>query len=399
MAGTVAIVAVSDGGTPNTIYDLTGLAEAETAFGAEDRFTNLISILFANGATRVLAIPVTADWGYDTAISMLRNQASEYGVDVMTCDSGDIVVQQALQYCVEATSTIGVVGCGMMETPPQAVERAGRINSSRMVLVSPAALAATNTGAMSACAVAAVISACAASGESIDGKPLSGLPGLMAALSNKNINQLASSGVTPLIAADGQISIVRAVTTDGVPYGRKGDDVYVVTDATMTGIANAIRAKADTIAGIKPSEFAAGISAITTLLEGVADATATAADIAAGETAYVSTGKVTGTKVEKTVTISKGTVDLDDDPTLLSISKLSPSATHVIGFANAATSKSAYMNQILSFYYAKGASSGSIVTSGYLTRTLDLTLDNGGFIYGSLYDFLDGSWTVVSWTE
>ena len=69
------MAARSQGGTPGKLYDLGRYEEAETTFGKEDALTALVKLLMANGAARVLAVPVEEEADYPAA----RQWTERYG--------------------------------------------------------------------------------------------------------------------------------------------------------------------------------------------------------------------------------------------------------------------------------------------------------------------------------
>lgn len=213
--GTAALAAVSAGGTVGELYALTSYSQAVEAFGREDGMTLLAKLLLANGAARVLAVPVAEEGSYDEAFSLL---AAQEGVKVMVCDSQDLTVQQALRETVEEASQlrrerIAVVAAGAGETVTQLLQRAKDLNSQRVVLTAPAAQGETLAGAQVAAAVAGAICAGSDPALPLGGAELRGIDRLEKVYTEGDLDLLIQGGVTPVEMTAGSAWVVRGVTT------------------------------------------------------------------------------------------------------------------------------------------------------------------------------------------
>ena len=163
---TVGLVAVCAKGEAGTLYVLNRYEEAVAAFGQEENLTELVRLTLLNGAAQVRAVPVTDESGYEGAFGLL---AAEENVALMVCDSTDVSVQQKLRDSVSTASEarrerIAVVCGGGEESVDTLVQRAGQLNSERVVLLAPG-----DDGCLLAAAVAGAIA-----GESDPAVPLSG---------------------------------------------------------------------------------------------------------------------------------------------------------------------------------------------------------------------------------
>lgn len=204
----VGIAAKSGGGTAGTLVRLARCEEAETAFGGDDPLTELVRLLFLNGAAAVYAVPVTEDQEYAAAFRLLEETEQ---IAVVVCDSAEASVQLALRQSVEDASAarrerIAVVCGGSGETVSALTARAGALNSERLVLAAPG-------GAASAAAVAGAIAGETDPAVPLGGAVLRGIDSLPQRYSEGEIDLLVRGGVTPLEAAGGAVSIIRGVTT------------------------------------------------------------------------------------------------------------------------------------------------------------------------------------------
>ena len=211
--GTVGIAARCAAGTAGQVYELSRYGEAVSAFGAGEAMTELVRLLFLNGAARVCAVPVEDETGYEAAFSAL---AGVEDVTVTVCDSTVLTVQQALRDSVAAASEarrerIAVVCGGAGETVSQLVARAQGINSERVVLVGPEA--AGGGGAAPAAAVAGAIAGERDPAVPLGGAVLKGITALSERYEDGEIDLLVRGGVTALEASAGRVSVVRGVTT------------------------------------------------------------------------------------------------------------------------------------------------------------------------------------------
>ena len=191
--GTAAIAAQSGGGTAGTVYSITSYAQAAEAFGDSDGLTTLVKLMLANGAGKVLAVPVSGG-AYAAAFALLAEQED---VEVVVCDSTDLAVQQALRASVEEASQIrreriAVVGSASGETAAQLVTRAAGLNSERVVLAAPAA--AEGPGGQVAAAVAGAICADSDPAVPLGGAVLRGIGALSDSFGENDIDTLIRGG-------------------------------------------------------------------------------------------------------------------------------------------------------------------------------------------------------------
>lgn len=253
---TIGVAAKAKQGNVGEAVTLTGYPAGVAVFGEDVQpgMSTLLRLLFANGAATVVAVRV-AEKGeladYQAAFETLGHQE----VQILVCDSAEQTVQQALRTAVESAShgrreRIAVVG-GSGDTASALVERAGALNSERMVLVGPDAVNAegeTVPGVFSAAALAGVIAAAQDPAVPLNGAAVNGLSGLAADYSDNDINLLVRGGVTPLESVGGVISPVRGITTRTTTGGaadttwRELTTILVVDDIIPT-VRAALRSK------------------------------------------------------------------------------------------------------------------------------------------------------------
>lgn len=243
---TVALIAAMDGADGTKCYTWYSYAQAVSDCGAGETITEMARLALKNGAGMVRAIP--AGESYDAALQRL---SALEDAAVVCCDSEDAAVQQALRDCVEASSEarrerIAVVCGGEDESVTELVARAAKLNSERVVLVTPGA----GGGAECTAAVAGLIAGESDPAMPLGGAVLEGLSGLDHSYADNEIDQLVKGGVTALESLAGKISVVRGVTTR-TTTGGAADATWrelttiLVVDEVIPGIRQALRAKFD----------------------------------------------------------------------------------------------------------------------------------------------------------
>ena len=218
IVGLAAINSVAAAGVPITV---TSYEAAVSAFGSQEGkqdMAELIRVALLNGAAAVVAVPVADEEGYEAAFDTLGGVEN---IRVMLCDSTQLAVQQALRDSVLSASAarrerIAVVGGAAGEEVSALVERAKGLNCERVVLVAPSSVDGEDAavdGLSTAAAVAGAIASQSDPAIPLGGAELLGLKGLSQQYSDNDIDLLVRGGVTPVESVNGQVSVVRGITT------------------------------------------------------------------------------------------------------------------------------------------------------------------------------------------
>lgn len=210
--GCVGLAALCGTGTAGTLYTFNRYEEAVTAFGGEETLTELVRLLFLNGAAQVKAVPVAEEAGYKAAFSVL--EAAE-DIAVVVCDSGELTVQQALRDSVKAASEarrerIAVVGGKAGENATALVQRAEGLNSERVVLTAPVG---EGGGAAVAAAVAGAIAGESDPAIPLGGAELKGVDGLEARYGDTEIDTMVRGVTTRTKTGEAADATWRELTT------------------------------------------------------------------------------------------------------------------------------------------------------------------------------------------
>ena len=217
---TVGLVAVNTVAQAGTAVTVTSAEQAVTVFGSTggEDMANLIRLALKNGAAKVVALPIADASGYADAFAQMGAMEE---IQLMICGSTEQTVQQAMRDTIqEASQTrlerIGVVAGGAEESAENLVKRAAALNSERMVLVAPGgadASGAAMSGLTVAAAVAGAIAGSLDPAVPLGGAVLKGLAGLEKRYDDNTLDLLIQGGVTAVESFNGQVSVVRGITT------------------------------------------------------------------------------------------------------------------------------------------------------------------------------------------
>lgn len=239
------------------MWNISRYEDAVSAFGTEtaESATALVRLLLGNGAAQVMVFPVN---GNDLAAYKAAFAAMEQaeGIGLVVCDSTLVQVQQALRDSVHKASAaqrerLAVVAGDADESVAQLVERAGQINSERVVLTAPGCVDGqdeAHSGIELAAAVAGAIAGQSDPAIPLGGAQLSGLYGLNCRYDDGELDVLIRGGVTVAESAGGVVSVVRGVTTRTTTNGAADKtwhdlNAVLVVDDVIPAIRNGLKSR------------------------------------------------------------------------------------------------------------------------------------------------------------
>lgn len=247
--GAVGLAATAGSGDTNKVVAVTDHGAALSAF-SDGNLPALVKILLANGASAVYCVRVDeGDEGAPDYAAAFEKLMTVEGVRFMVCDSHDALVHAAMKAAIDGADErsryrVGVVESGESEVS-ELTEKAGKLNSERIVLVShhetegtPGAVAAAVCGA--------------AAGETdpalpLNGAVLSGLGAIGDNFSDADLTRLVQGGVLPVETSGGAVSILRGITTR-TATGDVQDGVWrelntiLILNEVIPGIRDTLRA-------------------------------------------------------------------------------------------------------------------------------------------------------------
>lgn len=243
--GLVAQAELEDG-----VYTLRSAAGARTLLGEESTAYRLAQLCLQNGAETVLLCPANDSYA-DAIARVLAEKQAAY----LVTDSEAENVQLQLKAAVEAAALqnnecIGIISLAEGSVS-ELLARAAAINSERMVLPAPAALAATDETAppaAAACCLAGQLAALNDPALPLHNLKLEGLTATTARYDDDTVDALVRGGVSPIEAEGGEVRLLRAVTTRTMTDGAADStfrelSTILIADEVIPAIRRSLRAK------------------------------------------------------------------------------------------------------------------------------------------------------------
>ena len=246
----VGVAGLSAKGKAGEVRLFHSYEEALGVYTAKEVISEMIALLFQNGAAQVYAVSVAAG---EEASVLLENYKTAFDalekveeLAAVVCDSTDAEVQKALKESVQRASQVrrerlAVVCGGEGESASDLVVRAKALNCERVVLAAPG-------GIQAAAAVAGAIAGESDPAVPLGGAELKGMDDLEQDWSDNEIDTLVLGGVTPLEQSGGTVSVVRGVTTR-TKTGTANDATWRelstirIVDDVIPSLREALRAK------------------------------------------------------------------------------------------------------------------------------------------------------------
>lgn len=251
---TVGVAAVSETGEKTVCRRVSSYGEAVTLFGAGCVLTELIRILFLNGAFAVEAVPVTtgsaspAVADYEAAFGALMDREN---VAIMICDSTEAAMHNAMKTAIAGASENSKYRIGIVETSgpvSSAADKAKGLNCERMAAVCCASESDSGSKGEAAAAVAGAVACGTDPALPLNGVELFGFDYCTRSFSDGDITTLVRNGVMPVERVGGAVYVVRGVTTRTTTSG-EADETWrelttvLIIDDVVPSIRSSLRVK------------------------------------------------------------------------------------------------------------------------------------------------------------
>lgn len=201
----------------STVYTVTKLSDAQVLFGIEGIIISLCKAAFDNGAYSIVIISAgSQEEGYELAFRKLKEIDN---ISVVICDSTDSAVQQLLAESVIDASQNKKERIGILAAPEGKTNLnlwASGFNSERIILTAQNPVDKDDdilSGCILTAAMAAVISQNIDPSQSFNGVSLEGITKLSQNLTEDNVDDYITKGITPFEIIAGKAEIIRAVTS------------------------------------------------------------------------------------------------------------------------------------------------------------------------------------------